>query len=195
LRIIAGTSKGRRLHPPGRGRNAQKIRPTTDRAREALFDILGPAGVTGARVLDLFAGTGALALEALSRGALEAVLVEKASFALDLIRKNIALCGFSARTHVIRHDLLKDRFFLSGRDELGGFYDLLFLDPPYRQKICHSLLAELPDYDIIGPDTVVVCEDASSETLPESLAKLKLFDRRRYGDTGFWFYRYQKAES
>jgi 16S rRNA (guanine966-N2)-methyltransferase len=141
-----------------------------------------------ARVLDLFAGTGALALEALSRGAREAVLVEKSSFALGLIKKNINLCGFSEKIHVVRHDLLKDRFFLSGRDELGGIYDLIFLDPPYRQKSCQRLVPELLDYGIIAPDSIVVCEDASSQSMPDFLADLKLYDQRRYGDTGFWFY-------
>jgi len=188
LRIIAGTARGRRLHSPGQGRNAQKIRPTTDRAREALFNILGSASLCNARVLDLFSGTGAVGLEALSRGAKEAVLVEKNAFALALIKKNINLCGFSDNTHVVRHDLLKDRFFLPGPN-LAGPYDLIFLDPPYRQKTCERLLPELLDYGIIGSGTIIVCEDASSEDMPGALAELNLFDQRRYGDTGFWFYR------
>ncbi len=189
LRIIAGAARGRRLYSPGQGKNSSKIRPTTDRAREALFNILGSDCVNGARVLDLFAGTGALGVEALSRGAGEVVFVEKDPFALGLIQKNVTLCGFSDRTHVIRHDLLKGRFFLLGRADLIGCYDLIFIDPPYRQKSCHRLVLDIHDYDIIGADSIVVCEDASSESMPDTLGELELFDQRRYGDTGFWFYR------
>ncbi len=187
MRIIAGSCRGRRLYSPGQGKKNQTIRPTTDRARESLFNILGSGKVEGARVLDLFSGTGALALEALSRGAREAVFVEKSSLALGLIKKNIALCGFSDRTHVIRHDLLKGRFFLSGQKKLTS-YDVIFLDPPYRQKICQKIVPQLMDFNIIAKDCIIICEDASSETMPDVLAELKLFDQRRYGDTGFWFY-------
>jgi len=165
------------------------VRPTSDRAREALFNILGPEAVSGALVLDLFAGTGALGLEALSRGAEKAVFVENSSFAIGLIKKNIALCGVSERSHVLKRDLLKGRFFLPETPEFTGPYDLVLLDPPYRHKYCHRLVPELADYGIIHEDSVVVCEEAAPEVMPEGLAELKLFDRRRYGDTGFWFYR------
>ena len=111
MRIIAGTAKGRRLFSPGRHKNNLRIRPTSDRARESLFNILGPLPVKGARVLDLFAGTGALGLEALSRGAEQAVLVDNDSGAITLIHKNITICGFSERTSVLRRDLMKGLFF------------------------------------------------------------------------------------
>ena len=165
------------------------VRPTSDRAREALFNILGTEKVSGALVIDLFAGTGALGLEALSRGAEKAVFVENNSFAIGLIKKNIALCGFSGRAHVLKRDLLKGRFFLPATTEFSGPYDLVLLDPPYRHKYCLRLVPELTDYSIIGRHTTVVCEEAAFESMPDRLAELELFDRRRYGDTGFWFYR------
>jgi len=165
------------------------VRPTSDRAREALFNILGPEKVSGALVLDLFAGTGALGLEALSRGAEKAVFVEKSGFAIGLIKKNITLCGFSERSYVLKRDLLKGRFFLPEMVEFSTPYDLVLLDPPYRHKYCLRLMPELVDCGIIGQDGIIVCEEHATESMPDSLAALELFDRRRYGDTGFWLYR------
>ncbi len=176
-----------RLRGPG-GKGGLKLRPTSDRAREALFNILRLETLRGAMVLDLFAGTGALGLEALSRGASGAVFVDDSTLALSLIKKNIAQCGFSERTRVLRRDLLKGRFFLPS-SELGGPFNLILLDPPYRQQICHRLLLELSAVGLVAPKGLVVCEEFQGEELPEEVPGLHLFDQRRYGDTGFWFYR------
>ncbi len=176
-----------KLSGPGR-KGGLKLRPTSDRAREALFNILRPEILRGAMVLDLFAGTGALGLEALSRGARGAVFVDDSNLALGLIKKNIAQGGFLERTQVLRRDLLKGRFFLPA-SELGGPFNLLFMDPPYRQQICHRLLPELPAAGLIAPAGFVVCEESQGEELPEEVPGLHFFDQRRYGDTGFWFYR------
>ena len=197
MRIIAGSARGRRLFAPGSRGGGLAIRPTADRAREALFNIIGWHFVEGARVLDLFAGTGALGLEALSRGALAAVFVDSSAFALDLIQKNIIACGFSDRAHVIRHDLLKGLFFwrkAGGRGQATDVpseptaFDLVFLDPPYRQGLCQALLSGLQEQGTIGCGAIVVFEDDSTQTLPEAVGALRLFDQRAYGDTGFWFY-------
>lgn len=176
-----------RLSGPGR-KGGLKLRPTSDRAREALFNILRPESLRGAMVLDLFAGTGALGLEALSRGAKKAVFVDGSTLALSLIKKNIAQGGFSERTQILRRDLLKGRFFLSSA-EFGGPFNLLLMDPPYRRQICHRLLPELLTAGLVAPAGLVVCEEARGEELPEEVPGLCLFDQRRYGDTGFWFYR------
>ena len=145
------------------------VRPTSDRAREALFNILGQDKVRGALVLDLFAGTGALGLEALSRGAEKVVFVENSSFAIGLIKKNIALCGFSERTHVLKRDLLKGRFFLPETTEFGGPYDLVLLDPPYRHKFCLRLVPDLADNGVIDQDSIVVCEEAALESIKKRM--------------------------
>src|SRR3954467_7982650 len=121
LRIVAGRWSGRRLVAP-RGRDT---RPTSDRGREALFSILGP--LDGARVLDLFAGSGALGLEALSRGAASATLVERAPAALRVLRDNVADLGAGAE--IVAADA---RSYLRGARGQGAQYDLVFLDPPYR---------------------------------------------------------------
>ncbi|MDP2107041.1 MAG: RsmD family RNA methyltransferase, partial [Desulfobulbaceae bacterium] len=110
MRIIAGQAKGRRLAAPGE-RSGKTIRPTADRAREALFSILGWDLMREAAVLDLFAGTGALGLEALSRGANKAVFVDNNPLAIDLILQNITICGFADRSHVAHHNLMKGLAF------------------------------------------------------------------------------------
>lgn len=204
MRIIAGQAKGRRLFAPGgRQSREQLIRPTSDRARESLFSILGFERIRGSRVLDLFAGTGALGIEALSRGAGGAVFVDKSSEAIDLIKKNITLCGFSDKTHVYKRDLLKGLFFLQEEkrppqndqaaisvvsEGEAEAYDLVFLDPPYRKQLSEKLVAELVNRGLLRHNSMVVCEESSSESLPDSICGLSLSDQRRYGDTGFWFY-------
>ena len=195
MRIIAGSARGRKLSSPG-SRGGDSIRPTADRAREALFNILGRDLVQGAAVLDLFAGTGALGLEALSRGAETAVFVDSNPLALDLIHKNIIACGFSDKAHVVRHDLLKSLFFwrkagasaMAGEGRPAPPFDLVFLDPPYRLGLCGRLLTSLLETGLVGDRAWVIFEDDSSETLPQAVGPLHLADRRAYGDTGFWFY-------
>lgn len=199
MRIISGSARGRRLFAPG-SRGGERIRPTADRAREALFNILGRDLVQDATVLDLFAGTGALGLEALSRGAKSAVFVDNSPLALDLINKNIIACGFSDKAHAVRHDLLKSLFFwrkASATAREGGGqappFDLIFLDPPYRQGLCSQLLTALLATGLVGDGTRILFEDDSSTTLPEAVGPLQLYDRRAYGDTGFWFYEQQEG--
>lgn len=198
MRIIAGQAKGRKLAAPG-GRGGQTIRPTADRAREALFSILGWDTVREASVLDLFAGTGALGLEALSRGAHQAVFVDNSHLALDLIRQNIITCGFSDQAHIIRYDLMKNQALstLSSFGTKSGWqpqpYDLVFLDPPYRQSLGIKILSALLEHSLVCEGGLVIVEDDSSETLPESVGRLVLYDQRAYGDTGFWLYEKQPS--
>ncbi|MDA8166056.1 MAG: 16S rRNA (guanine(966)-N(2))-methyltransferase RsmD [Desulfobacteraceae bacterium] len=185
MRIIAGTARGRRLAAPARTKGKPPIRPTADRAREALFSILGPA-VAGARVLDLFAGTGALGLEALSRGAAYAVFVDRNREAVALIRENIRLCGFDDRALLIQRDLAKGLGFLA---ELAApDFSLVFFDPPYGTGMAARLVVELKKGKGLATGAIVVAEDAPGEELPQASGTLRLFDRRRYGDTGFWLY-------
>ncbi|HZU39652.1 MAG TPA: 16S rRNA (guanine(966)-N(2))-methyltransferase RsmD [Solirubrobacteraceae bacterium] len=169
MRVIAGELGGRALSAP-RGRDT---RPTSDRVREALFSILGP--VSGARVLDLFAGSGALAIEALSRGAAEATLVDSAAPAVAVIARNLEALGL--RADVRRQ---KAAAFLRSASADARQYDLIFLDPPYRlaSELAGELSAALPP--VLAPQARVVAE--SDRRAPLTLA-LPLFDERRYGDT------------
>jgi 16S rRNA (guanine966-N2)-methyltransferase len=170
MRVIAGTYGGRTLKaPPG-----SATRPTSDRVREALFSILG-ARVQGARVLDLFAGSGALGIEALSRGASSAVFVDDAPAAVKAIRGNLDALGAGAQ--VRRADALR---FLGGASADAAQYDLLFLDPPYRlaDRLAGGLSEAIPA--VLAPGAVAVAE--SDRRAPLALA-LPLHDERRYGDT------------
>lgn len=187
LRIIAGTAKGRRLATPPKAKGRALIRPTSDRAREALFSILGPA-VRGARVLDLFAGTGALGLEALSRGAAFAVFVDSQRQALELIRHNVHICGFSEQSLILKRDLPKSPLFSAELQE--EMFSLVFLDPPYGKQLALGMLSALATAEgHLTPGAVVVAEEAAGEQLPPGTGDLLLTDQRRYGDTGFWFFR------
>jgi 16S rRNA (guanine966-N2)-methyltransferase len=166
MRVIAGKYGGRTLKaPPGAA-----TRPTSDRVREALFSILG-ARVVDARVLDLFAGSGALGIEALSRGAAEATFVDDAVPAVQVIRANLK--ALRAWGDVRKADALK---FLAG----AGEYDLVFLDPPYRdaERLARRLSQALPA--VLAPDALVVAESDRRTPLELHLA---LRDERRYGDT------------
>jgi 16S rRNA (guanine966-N2)-methyltransferase len=169
VRVVAGRFGGRRLTaPPGRD-----TRPTSDRVREALFAVLGD--LAGARVLDLFAGSGALGIEALSRSAAEATFVDSAPAALAAIRANLE--PLESESEVRRADA---RAFLRNARRAGATYDLIFLDPPYRLagRLGPELSPLLPP--VLAPGARVVCE--SDRRDPLELA-LPLADARRYGDT------------
>jgi 16S rRNA (guanine966-N2)-methyltransferase len=168
LRVIAGELSGRRLRTPaGHG-----TRPTAERVREALFSILGP--LAGAAVLDLFAGSGALGLEALSRGAERAVLVERAPAALKAIHANVQ--ALSAPAQVRERDV---RDFVRDASAAAGPYDLVFLDPPYRDAA--GLGPQLDLTPLLAAGARVVSESDRRE--PLELAGLEVTDERRYGDT------------
>jgi 16S rRNA (guanine966-N2)-methyltransferase len=175
LRVVAGAYRGRRLQaPPGAG-----TRPTSDRVREALFSILGD--VEGRHVLDLFAGSGALAIEALSRGAASAVLVERDRRAADAIRANLDAVG-AGEAELIRADALP----WLGR--AGRTFDLVFIDPPYSSapELAGELSEALPA--VLSKNALIVSE--SDKRDPLTLA-LPLIDERTYGDTRIAIHRAQ----
>ena len=170
MRVVAGTHRGRTLRaPPG-----SETRPTSDRVREALFSILGPS-IQDARVLDLFAGSGALGIEALSRGAAAAVFVDRSRRATQAIRANLAALGIEAEVRA-----LEARAALRAASGRGEAYDLIFVDPPYR--LAAELGRELSEglAAVLAPGSRVVTE--SDRPAPLQL-DLPLADERRYGDT------------
>jgi 16S rRNA (guanine966-N2)-methyltransferase len=169
MRVIAGTHRGRELVAP----KGRATRPTSDRVREALFSILGD--VTGLKVLDLFAGSGALAIEALSRGAAKVTLVDSARPAVAAIRRNLEVLGMEAE--VVPQPAAR---FLQAALRDGREYDLVFLDPPYRHAstLGRELTSALTP--ILAADARVVAE--SDRRSPLGL-ELVLLDERRYGDT------------
>ena len=179
MRIIAGAFKGRRLAPV-KGR----IRPTAAKVREAIFNILGSA-VPEARVLDLFAGTGALGIEALSRGAAAAVFVEDHPEALKVLRRNLADLGLADRTTIWALPVAVALKKLAGRGERFG---LAFLDPPYGGGDAAAALSALGSLNLLLPGARVVVEHSRRESLPEVCGALTRLEVRRYGDTQAAFY-------
>ncbi len=177
MRIIAGQWRGKHLAEVGAGDPAAHLRPTSDRVREAIFNLLvnGSYGnpVSGARVLDLFSGTGALALEALSRGAASATLVDDGPAARALIARNIAL----TRTEAARH-LRLDATRLPACPEAP--FTLVFLDPPYGKGLGEAALAAAQKGGWLAPEALVVWEESAPMPPPPGFA---LLDQRRYGDT------------
>jgi 16S rRNA (guanine966-N2)-methyltransferase len=179
MRIIAGEFKGRRLAAV-KGR----IRPTSDKVREAIFSILGPA-VEEARVLDLFAGTGALTLEALSRGAADAVLVEEHPAALRVLRENLDTLGLHERVRVLALPVSIALRKLAAQERQ---FSLIFLDPPYGRGLALNTLEALQYSGLLRPAARVVAEHSNREALPEQVGRLTLIQSRRYGDTQVAFY-------
>jgi 16S rRNA (guanine966-N2)-methyltransferase len=180
MRVISGQAKGRRLKTP----KGREVRPTADRVKEALFNIL-PRDLTGRRVLDLFAGTGNLSMEALSRGAAESVLVEISRDAAKLIEENLRSLGFTARSRVLTASVFKTvRRLARG----GESFDLIFLDPPYEQGLVGETLKTIAKEPLLGENGVMVAEHSVREKVEERYGALVLTDRRRYGDTELSFF-------
>lgn len=177
MRIISGASRGLHLAPIGEGDAASHLRPTSDRVREAIFNLLINGGygnpVQGARVLDVFAGTGALGLEALSRGATYATFVENGATALALLRRNIELMRAPDRCDVLR----KDATTLGINP--AAPYDLIFLDPPYGKAMGEAALRALAQ-NWLSPNALIVWEESTHPTLPAGFNQL---DQRKYGET------------
>lgn len=186
MRIVAGTLRGRRLHAPeGAG-----VRPTSDRAREALFNVLahrplrddGRPILAGARVIDVFAGTGAMGLEALSRGAAHATFIERDRAALAALEKNIGELNQGPHTTVLRGDALS-------LPPAKGAAGLAFLDPPYGQGLAEPALSELAEKGWLERGAIVIVELGKRDALtPPSL--FSLLDERRYGAARFVLLRY-----
>ncbi|MBC7261379.1 MAG: 16S rRNA (guanine(966)-N(2))-methyltransferase RsmD [Chloroflexi bacterium] len=178
MRVIGGEAKGRRLFSvPG-----QTTRPITDRVKEALFDILA-GRVQGARFLDLFAGTGGVGIEALSRGAEEAVFVERDERALATLRRNLAITQLASRARVVRRDVFK---FIANYE--GKPFDIIYVAPPQYQGLWAKTLQELDHSPLLAPGTLVIAQIHPKEYEPLELRQLALSDQRQYGSTLLCFY-------
>ena len=179
MRVISGTAKGRRLESVSGG----GTRPITDRAKEALFSILGDA-IRDARMLDLFAGTGSVGIEALSRGAAEVVFVERWGAALKVIGHNLQLTGLADRALVVRGDVFK---YLQ-RPDLEAF-DFIYVAPPQYQGLWRQALEQIDSRpEILTPPGEVIVQIHPKEYEEPALRHLERFDTRRYGSVQLDFY-------
>ena len=177
MRITSGKFRGLRLKTP----RFTGVRPMTERARKALFDILGPH-LEGAVVVDLFCGTGALGIEALSRGAQRVTFVDASPQSLKLVMENLKRAGVLDAAQIKRLKLPQ------GVLRLKGPFDFIFITPPYGQGLGEQTLKALPAR-LFTPETVVVLEERRGITLPNQTSCLNIFDLRRYGEAQLAFYR------
>ena len=154
MRVITGSARGRRLISP----EGFDVRPTTDKVKESVFNII-QFSLPGASVLDLFAGSGQMGIEALSRGAEEAVFVDSSRKSLDVVKKNIELCRFQSVAHTHLGDSVA---YLRG---CGKKFDIVFLDPPYHKELCVTALENLGN--CVNDGAIIICETQNDEILPE----------------------------
>lgn len=178
MRVISGFAKGRKL----KSSTKHILRPTSDRVKETLFNILAHK-IQEVRFLDLFAGTGSIGIEALSRGAQNSVFVEKEASLADLIRKNAQDCGF-VNFEVINCDVLRA---LSSLQNQRRRFDIIFIDPPYRSDLALRTLEMLAEIDLFDDEHLVIVEH--SRQLPEQIVALSLQRIVKFGDTFLSFYR------
>lgn len=170
MRVITGSARGRRLHEL----KGMDTRPTTDKVKESIFNCI-QFDVEGARVLDLFAGTGQLGIEALSRGASSAVFVEQRSDAVKLVRDNLELCGFTDQAQVVCGEAMG---YLSA---LRTKFDIILLDPPYAENLLERAIAHIAKFDILSPNGIIVAESPVEKTLPALSAPYGIYREYRYG--------------
>ena len=185
MRVITGSARGRRLLEL----EGMETRPTTDRVKEGVFSAL-QFDIEGRRVLDLFAGTGQMGIECLSRGAARAVFVDRRKDAADLVKKNLALTGLADRASVVRGDSLA---FLA---ETGDRFDLVFLDPPYASGLLERALERLaaPGFDILNPYGIIVAEHPAETSLPVPAPPVRVLRTYRYGKIAVTFLRREGNE-
>ncbi len=182
MRIISGKARGRRLAEF----SGMEIRPTPDRVREALFSILVSRlnGFSDLKILELFAGSGAQALEAISRGAKQAILIDSGNTSARLVQDNIRRCHFEDQTHFIHQDVFKALPALTDKAP----FDLILLDPPYKKNLIPRTLDLISEYDILAKDGLICVETDKSESLDDISDVFELIDDRNYGSTRIRLY-------
>jgi 16S rRNA (guanine(966)-N(2))-methyltransferase RsmD len=181
MRVIGGSAKGRRLRAP----KGRAVRPTASRVKESLFNIL-PRDFSGLTVLDLFAGSGNLSIEALSRGAQRAILVDSSVQSTEAIKENLRRFGFGGRGEVWLAPAARAMRSLAKR---GAAFDVIFLDPPYDRGLIQASLEIIARMDLLSASGLIVAEHSAREEIPSRFDGLILYDQRRYGDTLLSFFR------
>ena len=181
MRVIGGNARGRELKVP----KGQALRPTAGRVKESLFDIL-PHDLSGAKVLDLFAGTGNLTIEALSRGAAEAILVDSSAQSGKAIRENLRRLNLASRGKLWMMPVSRALPLLARQ---GETFDLIFMDPPYERRLIEPALKIIDKETLLRDSGVLIAEHSVREPITFHLETLNLTDQRRYGSTTLSFFR------
>jgi 16S rRNA (guanine(966)-N(2))-methyltransferase RsmD len=175
MRIISGTSKGKKLATP----KGHALRPTSDRVKESIFNILGRV-VEEKVVLDLFAGTGNLGVEALSRGAKRVIFVDRGREATWLMKSNLAQCGMATVSEIIPKDVIRA---IGALHQRGETFDIILMDPPYEKGLIEKTLSRLRSQRIYHDDSILIIEHDRREPLPTDLDGWSLIRQRKIGDT------------
>jgi 16S rRNA (guanine(966)-N(2))-methyltransferase RsmD len=186
MRITGGRSRNRLLS----SLKGLDIRPSSDKLRESIFNIIGQ-DISGIKVLDLFAGTGSLGIEALSRGAEAALFVDKSRQSISLIKKNLKLADYESSGFILKWDLIKG---LPIKHPLfKKKMNLVFIDPPYGKGYLPPILEQLSTLDVLSPHSIVVAESSKNDKIPHDFGRLELFDTRNYGETKLNIYSYEES--
>ena len=184
MRVTGGQVRGR----PLASLKGLQIRPSSDLVRQAVFNLIG-RDIDGFKVLDLFAGTGSLGIEALSRGALEVLFIDNSNQAIKLIKKNLERCGYGALGSIIKKDLgrglPRNSAFVNKR------FELVFMDPPYGKAFITPLIKELSESEILSESSIVVTESSKFDVLPPVSGGLQMINDRIYGETKINIYHYK----
>ena len=186
MRVIAGEAKGRPLKAvPG-----VNTRPTTDKVKEAIFSMIGPY-FEGGQVLDLFAGTGGLGIEALSRGMARAVFIDLERQSIEVVRRNIEAAGMTSRAEIHKNEASRAIKLLEKR---GMKFELVFLDPPYKMKEADKLMREMAERGLLAPGAVIVVEHDARHAYSDTDRGFRLRRQALYGDTAVTIYDYVEGE-
>lgn len=186
MRVVAGNYKGRKL----KAVSGTKTRPTTDKIKESMFNIIGPY-FNGGNVLDVFAGSGALGIEAVSRGAKHAVLIDRSYQAIKTINDNVATTKDERRFSVIKGDSFKILKVLAAKEEQ---FNYVFFDPPYREQKIVKMIQDLVKFHLVINGTVIVCETDQNAHLPSELSGFDLLKQVDYGITELTYYKFIGGE-
>lgn len=186
MRIVSGTNKGKKLYAP----EGDKVRPTSDKIKESIFNIIGPLN-EDARVLELFAGSGGVGIEFLARGAKHCTFVDKSRKSLSYVRKNLDSCNFNDRSKIIMNDYEKAIVDLSKN---GEKFDYIFADPPYELNLSNSIFNKVIEFDILKFGGLLIIEsDKSEKTIDNTYASVVELREKIYGRTRISFIRHLEA--
>jgi 16S rRNA (guanine(966)-N(2))-methyltransferase RsmD len=180
MRIIAGTAKNKSI----KCRKGLETRPTLDRVKEALFSKIQPY-VEDCRILDLFSGTGNIALEAISRGAKKAIMIEKDQEALKVIIENVNSLGFESKCRAYKNEVSRAVDILGRK---GERFDIIFMDPPYSEQLCTEVIKSIEKNKILAENGLIICEHHLREKLDQEICEYKKVDEKSYGKKTLTFY-------
>ncbi|MDR2878584.1 MAG: 16S rRNA (guanine(966)-N(2))-methyltransferase RsmD [Fusobacteriales bacterium] len=183
MRVVAGSAKNKRL----KTKEGRETRPTLERVKEAVFSIISDE-ITDSSFLDLYAGIGSIAIEALSRGARRAVLIEQDKEALRIIIENINNCGFENISRAYKNDVIRALEILQRKGEL---FDIIFLDPPYKENISFDTLKKISECKVLKKEGIIISEHGNYEKLPDEIGDFVKYDERDYNKKILSFYRYK----